>query len=308
MVRLSPEKRNDLLDKAVKVYMDAAEVSDIADVSENKAEMTLEEVFLRKYRVIKCVKLLQEFGLADRFRELTFFDVFDPEFIHLMRANQMSRDDDYVELYEYMHSDVAEPIERYNDWFLSCSLIDTKWEIKYACDMDDYLAMEEPLRRHMKETMEYHWFAIDCQECGPVTEDGEQMQYPELEALGYHPDGDDMYYPNYNLILTNKNVSRMLEICKEDETFKQWEEYKELCKIRKFWLLDRAFIGFNQADLQKDEFIALYYLCGEIYSDKQEEVGMHQLCYEATIFLLLADMLAMDFLAKHDGLSERSVA
>jgi len=308
MERLSPEKRNELLDKAIELYMDSAKVSDITDVAEYRAEMTVAEVLMRKYRVIRCIKLLQEYGLADRFEGLEFVDMLKPDYLAPLSRICNEESEDYAELYEEVINDCVEPLESFNEKFMGCCLKDTSWSVKFFTCMDDYEYADKELLEHMRGVVEFHWYAMEYHQMVPEDENNLPIRYERLDSLGFKPDGDECYYPTYNMVLQNSNISRMLRICKENKKYKEWEEYMELCKIRDFVLLDRSFIGLYERDMRKEDFIAIYYLCGEICVEKQEEVGTYLLCYEAVLYLLLADMLAVDFLEKYDANDERGAA
>ena len=288
MERLSRENRKDFMERAINLYESAdAVLSKRGFLSSSVYEMELREVLMRKYRMISCIKLLSAYGMEENFSDMeliSFFDAYNS--INCM-------EDDYIDtFFEFIYNTC---VDLNTDFLIRC-LEKTDWELNIVETLEEYEGLSVNVIKRISGIISLHWELIKR---SYEPENAECIDSEYLRSLGCEPDGYyvDMYTDG-NLVLVNKNVKEMLDICNNNKEYREWDEYKELEKIKCFRLFDRYYPDISLTDLEHNNWNCISYLMGRI-AESEEEVSMVWLNYESVIFLVLADMVAKDFLERY---------
>ena len=75
MERLSKSRREELRNKITRLYMEASDYQDENECAYCVSELEWQELVVIKYRIAACIKLLQEYGLAEPLKELEIPDI-----------------------------------------------------------------------------------------------------------------------------------------------------------------------------------------------------------------------------------------
>lgn len=296
MARLNIEERKKLYSLAWNAYTNSMSIMDINDMCAYCMEEVVPgEILMRKYRIVYCINILNKFGLGENLTQLHLPNIDNIFWVYNKPENIK------YDWYDYLDNQIDDLIEL-GKMYLSYCLRDTNWQINYMCTLEDYEILNKEEIQECTDSINFHWEALNIH-C-----DEEQMS-EYLTSLGCEPLGMDDFYPAYNLILRNERIKEAMSIWKSEKKYQEYEEYKEFQKVRHFILLDRYFIGVCNKDMENEDWVCISYIFGTIVHDKVEETGLYQLNYEAVIFLILADMIAADFLERyHEELSKESVA
>lgn len=299
MKKLNPEKRRQLSDKAWKLYSEISMLLISRPSAQDVYELTPYEMLLRKYRMIRCVKLLLEFDLCEGLSEIALPDldkVFED--YHQMHANRTEEGEYEIdEIYDY-----RKQLDDFGEDYLAYCLKDTGWCIHYIGDIEEYEELPPDVIQGCMDAVNYHWNALGGYE-------PEYLPSEYLTSLGCEPyDNGYVFSPDCNLILTNTTIKQMLRICEKHKEYKTWQEYREMDALRSFALFDRSFSDVTNYDLSERDWCCINYLLGRVSLERDEDVSMYLLNYEAVIFLMLADMVANEFMEKYHALPEKESA
>ena len=258
-----------------------------------------EEFLMRKYRLAFCMKILQKYGITEKFHK----DIKIPA-----AENIIFR---YAEEGENEESYWDEPWELISmtgyvaNEYLELALKETSWDIYRFFDIQDYeeLLGNEKVFNRIRKFIERHWGMMKA-----TNQEYENKFLADSETLakmGLSPDPDEaeVFYfnPSQNIVLANEKIAKMLNICRTEEKYRQCEEYDELILLTDITLFERRIGDFSIVGTSEENWCCYMYLQGEyITEEKYELIGGHQLTYESVIFLLLADMAAEDFLERYE--------
>lgn len=289
MERLSKDRREELRNKIKRLYMEASDYQDENECAYCVSELEWQELVVIKYRIASCIKLLQEYGLAEPLKELEIPDIGSMflSYTYTGKSGIFEKEDWFDFLSIYINSLVG-----FAEEYMEKLLENTEWKIFYISELKEYESLPRDVLEKLNGAIEMHWEALN--------ESYSEDQISEhLSSMGFKPCGYYDFYPTYNLVLLNNNIKRMIEICEKDKEYKTWDEYKEFEKLKTFYLLDRFFPEVSNRDMNDPSWCCISYLFGEVMTHRVEECGLYQLNYEAVLYLLLADMAASVFLEKY---------
>ena len=293
MGKLDSKTRSDMMNLLETHYQQALSIVSVEEMcGKSSSVLTPNELMFRKYRLAFCFKLMEKYGILDKIK-----------FSHLPNVENLfwkyEIDED-----EYFYNSWNEyPDAEINLFTMigECYLLDclegTEWNIDYLYHITDYEELDSAILNDMKHVVEFHWSSMKSSN-NQFQEDVFITDSPKMEKMGFRADDDIECIPACNIVLTNKNIEKVIALCNEEEKFKSWKEYSELERYRKFILFDRYYAGFDEIDMSVSKWKYMNYFLGELYYDEREETGFYQLNYEAVLYLLLADMAATDFLEK----------
>lgn len=237
--------------------------------------------------------MLNKFGIKKSFLELEL-PFCDDVFIYYNENAILSG-----YWYDYVSNYVCE-LEEFGEIYLSYCLEDTSWSIEYIHTLEDYEKMSSEEIQKCKEAIDFHWAALN-NSCG------RELTSDYLSEQGIVPLEFDGSYIDGILILRNEKIRKAMHIWKTEEKYQKSKEYIEFQKVSDIILLDRYFPYMSNVDMKDTDWVCISYVIGEIYDGVVEDVGLHQLNYEAVIFLILADMIAVDFLDHYEEIAKESI-
>ena len=295
MARLTKEKREQLENLILPLAESGFKTSDAA-ISVDTMKRT--EFLMRKYRFATCVKILQHFGIELEFdsKKRRLPDTWEI-FLEIPADNP---DTEYCVC--DARTEEASDLSRLAWSYLNTVLRGTDWVINYCEVLDDYLELPEEFTERAKDMIKMHAGLIFYQDFIRQHE----FSKKDLEVCAkfcIEPSYEEFYCDialDGNLILRNKKIERMLDLCSQDEKYRETPLYVEFKKLSSFILLDRRFEEFSMScNLDKEHWCCINFVLADVIHDYEENVGLHQLNYETVILLLLADMIADEFLENH---------
>ena len=251
-------------------------------------QLTPKEILMRKYRIINCIKCLGRMGRIDIVKDLKLpelRDVFDYMDIPLEELV-------YDDAWQCSLMKILAVLNEFGEQYLLQCLKDTGWKVSYIVSLEFYDDFESDIVVKCKDSIEFHWKAIN-----EINDEEYESEF--LTSLGFEANGYYDFYPDCNVILTNEKIRSMLNICRKESNCCNWEEYKEFRKFLSFSLFDRYYPDVSNSDFRDSDWVCINYLLGEIAHDRVEETGFYQLNYETVICLMIADMVAEDFMARY---------
>ena len=292
MGRLNHKERQELWNKLSVLFSDIMQIQMSSPSAQCEYELTPMEILLRNYRMIRCICLLSEFVLCKEFRNLSLPNL---EGIYI-RYVEKEIDNDVEQGSETdFYYDYRIMLEEFGEYYLASCLHETEWKICYITELGEYEGLDPDIIKGCKMAVDFHWNALN--ECA-----GEDLKSDYLSSLGSEPyESGYIYYPEANLILTNDRIKQMLRICSANPKYQLWEEYSEMNNLRQFVLLDRMFADVSYTDLSEKDWSCISYPLGRVSLERDEDVGLFLLNYEAVIFLMLADMVALEFMEKYNA-------
>lgn len=289
MKKLNCERRKQLSNRVQEIYLEISEILISWPSAQAVYELTSFEIMLRKYRLIRCVQLLLEFNLCEDFLNIAlpnFDNVFKDYYqMHFYQTEEGEYEIDNI--YDY-----RDQLNNFGELYLAYCLKNTTWCIHYIGEIEEYEGLEADIIQSCMCAVNFHLSAL-C-------DYDEDLQSEYLSSLGCEPyHSGYIYSPECNLILTNTTIKQMLWICENYKEYQTWEEYQEMEAICRFSLFDRIFSTVTIPDLSEQNWCCISYPLGRVSLERDEDVSMYLLNYEAVIFLVLADMVANEFMEKY---------
>ena len=260
-------------------------------------DVRAEDFLMIKYRLLTCIKILQQFGRHEEFdRSLTILPDVEITCIRSLNAYE-DISDKFFDAKELMNRFAYHSYQ-----FLCAALKETDWKIFECIHICDYEDLPDRVLEKLRETIEEHWgLMIRSNEeyygCPVYVTDSEVMEKKGFSPKDYNHQYVDVV-PAENLIMTNERIEKMLHICRTEEAYRNSAEYAEIQKYS-HWIFSEAHVSYCILNMNDENWCCINYLFGE---DEQttKTILQHTMEFESVIYLLLADMAAQDFLARYE--------
>lgn len=296
MVRLKRSERADVWSDMMNGIVQNQTMMDEGLCAYASSQMSPKEILMRKYRIIKCIKCLGRMGRIDLVKDIRLPEIGDTILYMEFPSDELEYDD----VWQTSLMEVQATLNEFGEQYLTQCLQDTGWKVTYIAALESYEDLGEAVIKKCRDSIDFHWNALN-----ELTDDECHSEY--LTALGCRAAGYYSFYPDCNVVLTNENIRQMLLVCGKNPCLQKWEEYKEFRKFWDFSLFDRFFPDISNPDFGDSEWVCLNYMLGEITHERIEETGFYQLNYETVICLMLADMVAEEFMERYHAEKEGSV-
>ena len=260
-------------------------------------DVKAEDFLIIKYRLLICIKILQQFGRHEGFkRSLSILP--DKEILSLRSLNA------YEDISDRFF-DAKELMNRFSYHcyqFLCAALKETDWKIFECTHICDYENLPDRVLEKLRETIEVHWgMMIRANEeyygYPAFITDSKVMKEKGFSPKDYNQEQGDIV-PAENLIMTNERIEKMLRICRKEDKHLDSAEYAEMKKYNQ-WIFSESYASYCILNLKDENWCCINHFFGED-EQTEETILQHTMEFESVIFLLLADMAAEDFLEHYE--------